>query len=139
MKNDLSYLCREAKEQHVPRLTNSDLAQLTGVSENAVAQFLRGETKNASVYTVGRICAALGVSLDQFFAIQLPASAELQSLSDELQQLCAESNTLREKEALYKKSLRMHRITTLVMLGLLTLVIVAIVIDFFIPAVGWIR
>lgn len=135
LKTDLSYLCREAKEQHVPRLTNSDLAQLTGVSENAVAQFLRGETKNASVYTVGRICAALGVSLDAFFNIVLPVSG----VQDELAKLQNQLTNTQLQLAFYKASDRRKGLINNVLLAFVGLFLFALILDVFNRNIGWIR
>ena len=55
-------LCREAKDaQH---LTNQIIADRSGLALNTVSQYLRGESKSASVYTVGPICNALGIDLN---------------------------------------------------------------------------
>ena len=55
--------CREAKDTMQPHKTNQDIADESGVSVNAVSQFLRGETTKPYINTVGPICASLGVSL----------------------------------------------------------------------------
>lgn len=129
MQTDLSSQCRTAKESMIPRMTNSDLSRLTGVSENAIAQFLRGETKQASVYTVAPICAALGVSLDAYFGILPPAPPDAQR----------ELELTREQLATARSHVRRQSFFISALLAIVFLFLIALIIDVCNRNVGWIR
>ena len=74
-------LCREAKDaQH---LTNQIIADRAGLALNTVSQCLRGESKSASVYTVGPICHALGIDMNAYFGISPPAPESVSELLPE--------------------------------------------------------
>ena len=124
--------CREAKDTMQPHKTNQDIADESGVSVNAVSQFLRGETTKPYIDTVGPICASLGVSLDERFGVP-PAEPS------DAEKLRAENASLRAQFAQQQKSLRMHRLVTLILLGILLLCALALVADALIPSIGWIR
>lgn len=76
MSEKLWETCREAKDTMQPHKTNQDIADESGVSVNAVSQFLRGETTKPYIDTVGPICASLGVSLDEHFGVPPADPAE---------------------------------------------------------------
>ena len=138
MREKLSDLCREQKQTITPRKTNQDVAENTDLSVGTVSQFLRGDIKNPSVYTVGPICREMGVSIDDYFGIlhdEPAASAE----SSDAEKLLAENAALRAQLAQQQKSLRMHRLVTLILLGILLLCALALVADVLIPSIGWIR
>lgn len=63
MSEPLWQICREKKEKL--RLRNEDIAAQENLSENAVAQFLRGETKRVTFEVCVAICRALHVSVDR--------------------------------------------------------------------------
>ena len=124
-------LCREAKDaQH---LTNQIIADRAGLALNTVSQYLRGESKSASVYTVGPICHALGIDMNAYFGISPPAPESVSEL------LRLENKSLRVQREHLRKSLKMHRITTLVLLGIVALCAFALVVDILSPTVGWFR
>lgn len=138
MREKLSDLCREQKQTITPRKTNQDVAENTDLSVGTVSQFLRGDIKNPSVYTVGPICREMGVSIDDYFGIlhdEPAASAE----SSDAEKLLAENAALRAQLAQQQKSLRMHRLVTLILLGILSLCALALVADVLSPSIGWIR
>ena len=135
MSEKLWETCREAKDTMQPHKTNQDIADESGVSVNAVSQFLRGETTKPYINTVGPICASLGVSLDEHFGVP---PAEPSEPSD-AEKLLAESAALRAQLAQQQKSLHMHRLVTLILLGILLLCALALVVDALIPSIGWIR
>ena len=135
MSEKLWETCREAKDTMQPHKTNQDIADESGVSVNAVSQFLRGETTKPYINTVGPICASLGVSLDEHFGVP-PAEPSEPSDAEKLR---AENASLRAQFAQQQKSLRMHRLVTLILLGILLLCALALVVDALIPAIGWIR
>lgn len=131
MEKMLWQLCREAKE--ASHLTNQIIADRSGLALNTVSQYLRGESKSASVYTVGPICHALGIDMNAYFGISPPAP---ESVSDLLR---LENKSIRIQRDHLLKSLKMHRITTLVLLGIVALFALALVVDILSPTLGWFR
>lgn len=124
-------LCREAKE--ASHLTNQAIADRAGLALNTVSQYLRGESKSASVYTVGLICYALGIDMNAYFGISPPAP---ESVSELLQ---LENKSLRIQRDQLRKSLRMHRLVTLILLSIVALCAFALVVDILSPTLGWFR
>ena len=138
MKEKLSDLCREHKQTITPHKTNQDVAENTDLSVGTVSQFFRGDIKNPSVYTVGPICREMGVSMDDYFGIPHDEPAAFSDQAD-VEKLRAENVALRAQLAQQQKSLRMHRLVTLILLGILALCALALVADVLIPSIGWIR
>lgn len=138
MKEKLSDLCREQKQTITPRKTNQDVAENTDLSVGTVSQFFRGDIKNPSVYTVGPICREMGVSMDDYFGIPHDEPAEPSEPPD-AEKLRAVNAALRAQLAQQQKSLRMHRLVTLILLGILLLCALALLVDVLIPSIGWIR
>lgn len=124
-------LCREAKE--ASHLTNQAIADRAGLALNTVSQYLRGESKSATVYTVGQICYALDIDMNAYFGISPPAPESVSEL------LRLENKSLRTQRDQLRKSLRMHRLVTLILLGIVALCALALLIDILSPAVGWFR
>lgn len=141
MSEKLWETCREAKDTMQPHKTNQDIADESGVSVNAVSQFLRGETTKPYIDTVGPICASLGVSMDEHFGVlpAEPAEPSEPSEPSDAEKLRAETAALRAQLAQQQKSLHMHRLVTLILLGILLLCALALVADALIPSIGWIR
>lgn len=144
--SELYELCREKKDKSSPRITNQDLADAIGKSTTTVAQYLRGDAPNASYETVAAICKELNVSMDEANGIKTPVPIPNHSLLDRIQTLEAENESLRqgieglnEHLATCKKSLKMHRTVTIILLAMLFLVILALIYDALNPNVGWIR
>lgn len=131
-------MCREQKQTIIPHKTNQDVAENTDLSVGTVSQFFRGDIKNPSVYTVGPICREMGVSMDEYFGIPLAEPAEPAEPPD-AEKLRAETAALRAQLAQQQKSLRMHRLVTLILLGILLLCALALLVDVLIPSIGWIR
>lgn len=134
LKQELWELCRDKKDSANPRITNQQLAERSGLSQNAVGQYLRGETPNAPLSTFGPICKMLGVSVDEYLGIEHPAPS-----SDALQAVHLERDHYKREIELYKRSLRTHRIVTIILVSILALVAISVVIDLLVPNVGWIR
>lgn len=135
MSEKLWETCREAKDTMQPHKTNQDIADESGVSVNAVSQFLRGETTKPYIDTVGPICASLGVSMDEHFGVPPAEPAG----SSDAEKLLAESAALRAQLAQQQKSLHMHRLVTLILLDILLLCALALVVDVLSPSIGWFR
>ena len=87
-----------------PRKTNQDIADESGLSVNAVGQFLRGETKSPSVDTAGPICAALGVSMDDHFGVEAPAEDD----TSEVERLRLQRRTIHQRSNACGSSWRMQ-------------------------------
>lgn len=138
MKEKLSDLCRDQKQMITPHKTNQDVAENTDLSVGTVSQFFRGDIKNPSVYTVGPICREMGVSMDEYFGIPHDEPAEPAEPPD-AERLRAENAALRAQLAQQQKSLRMHRLVTLILLGILLLCVLSLLVDVLIPSIGWIR
>lgn len=136
LKEKLSDLCRDQKQTILPHKTNQEIAENSDLSVGTVAQFFRGDIKNPSVYTVGPICREVGVSMDEYFGIE---NVDTDKPDAELEALRADNSALRSQLVLCQKSLRMHRITTLILLGIVALCAFALVVDILSPTVGWFR
>lgn len=68
MEDTLKELCREARDRQ--NITIQDLADETGISISTIGNFFASKSKAPNVYNAGAICAALGVSLDNYFGIE---------------------------------------------------------------------
>lgn len=68
MEDTLKELCREARDRQ--NITIQDLADETGISISTIGNFFATKSKAPNVYNAGAICAALGVSLDNYFGIE---------------------------------------------------------------------
>lgn len=136
----LSDLCRDQKQTITPRKTNQDIAESTDLSVGTVAQFFRGDIKNPSVYTAGPICREMGVSMDAYFDIPREASPpDPDAVSAEADNLRIENAALHEQLRQQQKSLRMHRLVTLILLSIVALCAFALVVDILSPTLGWFR
>ena len=71
--------------------------------------------------------------MNAYFGISPPAP---ESVSDLLR---LENKSLRTQRDQLRKSLKMHRITTLVLLGIVALCAFALVVDILSPTLGWFR
>ena len=78
MSKSISNSIRAQKEaQHV---TSEQLAAVADMSLSAVNKLLAGETRAPSVYAVGRMCAYLHISLDEYFGIDVPSAHEKENV-----------------------------------------------------------
>lgn len=144
--SELYEICREKKENTAPRITNQDLAEAIGKSTTTVAQFLRGDAPNASYDTVLALCRELGVSVDEYNGLPHevpdpnPALLErIHSLESERKALTDTLERMNEHLATCKKSLKMHRFVTTVLLTMFCLVLIVLIVDLLNPNVGWVR
>lgn len=85
----LKDICKEKKNDL--HYTNQTISKLTNMSINTINTYFSGASKSPSVYTVGPICAALGVSLDKYFGIDgstpNETAAELAALQEQYETL----------------------------------------------------
>lgn len=126
-------ICREQWQNLHPRKTYQDVADESGISVNAVAQFLRGETKNTYIQTAAPICKALHMSIDAVYGIKCQEQPEQ---PDELQQELARTKHLLR---IYARGVRVRTGIIFVLCAVLTLALIALIIDLRSPNVGWIR
>lgn len=73
--------------------------------------------------------------MDEHFGVEHDEPVE----SSDAEKLRAENAALRAQLAQQQKSLRMHRLVTLILLGILLLCVLALVVDVLSPSIGWIR
>lgn len=105
----ISELCRDEKERQ--NKTYGDIAEKAGLPVSTVANFLSHTTKAPSVYTVGPVCSALGISLDEYFSI-IPETEEVegedatQKLKEKIEIQDEKINTLEDRIVTYKRVLR---------------------------------
>lgn len=119
-------ICREQWQNMRPRKTYQDIADESGVSVNAVAQFIRGETKNTYIQTAAPICKALGVSIDDAYGIKCTGRS---SEADDLRQ---ELTHTRQVCRIYKRVATGFGV-------LVGLALIALIVDLLNPNVGWFR
>lgn len=132
MAKKLWEICRDAKD--AAHITNQNIADETGLSLNAVAQYLRGDTKNSSVYTVGPICCACGVDLNAYFNIKIPSKKNPNDCS-----ACPELAHAKQVQQIYERGLRTRSVIIMGLCVVLALALVALIIDLCNPNVGWVR
>ena len=135
MSENLWETCREAKATMQPRKTNQDIADESGLSVNAVGQFLRGETKSPSVDTVGPICAALGVSMDEHCGVETPAEDNM----SEVERLQLRLESAERVNGIYEKEIRRKIILVWILAFIVLAALLALLVDLCSPNVGWIR
>lgn len=135
MSENLWETCREAKATMQPRKTNQDIADESGLSVNTVGQFLRGETKSPSVDTVGPICAALGVSMDEHFGVD----AQTEDDTSEGERLRLQLENAERVNAIYEKDLKRKNVQLWILSAIVLIALLALLVDLCNPNVGWIR
>ncbi len=99
-------VCREKKA--ALRMTAQDIADASGVPLSTVNNFFAHASKSPALYTTAPICAALGVSLDEFFGISDKMTANEETLQAERDGLEHRLENKREAIAMLKKGLKMR-------------------------------
>ena len=125
-------ICRDAKD--AAHVTNQHIADETGLALNTVSQYLRGDTKHPSVYTVGPICRACGVDLNDYFKIKIPSENNPEDCS-----ACQELAHAEQMQRIYERGLRVRSAIIMGLCVILVLALVALIIDPCNPNVGWVR
>lgn len=114
-------VCREKKA--ALKMTAQDIADASGVPLSTVNNFFASSSKSPALYTVGPICAALGVSLDAHFGIGDHLTANEETLQAEKDGLEHRLENKRETIDMLWKGIRLrnHILFTLgwVLIGLL--------------------
>lgn len=77
------------------------IAELSGVPENTVNNFFSSSSKDPSIYTAGPICRVCGVSLDEYFGIEIPESREDEQRIELLER---DNASLRRENAIYERA-----------------------------------
>ena len=125
-------ICRDAKD--AAHVTNQHIADETGLALNTVSQYLRGDTKHPSVYTVGPICRACSVDLNAYFNIKIPSEKNPDDCS-----ACPELAHAEQMRRIYERGLRVRSTIIMSLCVVLALTLVALIIDLRSPTVGWVR
>ena len=125
-------ICRDAKD--TAHVTNQHIADETGLALNTVSQYLRGDTKHPSVYTVGPICRACSVDLNAYFNIKIPSEKNPDDCS-----ACTELAHAEQMRRIYERGLRVRSVTIMGLCVILVLALVVLIIDLCNPNVGWVR
>jgi transcriptional regulator with XRE-family HTH domain len=89
-------------------MTAQDIADASGVPLSTVNNFFAHASKSPALYTTAPICAALGVSLDEFFGISDKMTANEETLQAERDGLEHRLENKREAIAMLKKGLKMR-------------------------------
>lgn len=132
MAKKLWEICRDAKD--TAHVTNQHIADETGLALNTVSQYLRGDTKHPSVYTVGPICRACSVDLNAYFNIKIPSEKNPDDCS-----ACTELAHAEQMQRIYERGLRVRSVTIMGLCVILVLALVVLIIDLCNPNVGWVR
>ena len=132
MAKKLWEICRDAKD--TAHVTNQHIADETGLALNTVSQYLRGDTKHPSVYTVGPICRACSVDLNAYFNIKIPSEKNPDDCS-----ACTELAHAEQMRRIYERGLRVRSVTIMGLCVILVLALVVLIIDLCNPNVGWVR
>ena len=132
MAKKLWEICRDAKD--AAHVTNQHIADETGLALNTVSQYLRGDTKHPSVYTVGPICRACSVDLNAYFNIKIPSEKNPEDCS-----ACPELAHAEQMRRIYERGLRVRSTIIMSLCVVLALTLVALIIDLCSPNVGWVR
>jgi transcriptional regulator with XRE-family HTH domain len=126
-------LCKEKKDSL--NLTNQNIADRANLSASTVNNYFSESSKAPSVYTVGPICAALGVSLDSYFGIKSD-----KRLVDDEDILEIRLKHAQEKYFILQKGI-LHRNKVIIALFVLCGILLgyAIIMDLLNPSIGLIR
>lgn len=126
-------LCKEKKDSL--NLTNQNIADRANLSASTVNNYFSESSKAPSVYTVGPICAALGVSLDSYFGIKSD-----KRLVDDKDILEIRLKHAQEKYFILQKGI-LHRNKVIIALFVLCGILLgyAIIMDLLNPSIGLIR
>lgn len=125
---DIKEVCRSRKD--ALNMTYQDVADKSGIPFDTVKGFFSGHSKAPSVYTVGAICRALGVSLDELFEIseQLsPTEETWQAEKEGLEKRLSTKRDMIDSQAhsmgLMEKGIRMRNHLIAVLFALLVILL----------------
>lgn len=98
------------------KMTNQDIADKSGLSLNTVTNYFSSRSKAPSIYTVGPLCAALGVSLDKYFGIVSDSKKQKAEAEQTIEKQNIYINQLTEKLRIYKKVLNISIVIIFILL-----------------------
>lgn len=115
--------------------TAQDIVDKSGLPLSTVNNAFSSESKAPSVYTVGPICRALNISLDDYFGISesVDNDAEKEALKSELARRDEKEKVFKQTIVVLKRALAFVSVVCLVLLALIAL------IDLSNPATGAFR
>jgi transcriptional regulator with XRE-family HTH domain len=85
MNGDRFVKLLKARIEQDDRLTASGLAKRAGIDNSTIRKLISGENSSPTLSTAQKICAALGVSLEEFMGLDVdPLQAEIVDLYNQL-------------------------------------------------------
>lgn len=122
---------RRAKEDR--RLTISELAELSGVSQSVVAKTTAGSQVDAKLINAAALCKALGLSLDEVCGLERATETDeglrrrLHESEVEHARISGEASAAREQNDALRKRLRTQRFQTVALLCICAMLVVALI------------
>lgn len=118
-----------------PRKTNQDIADESGLSVNAVGQFLRGETKSPSY----RPPLEPPPRNAHPWIRRVPHRSARPYDTSEVERLRLQLENAERVNAIYEKGLKRKNVQFWVLSAIVLIVLLALLVDLCNPNVGWIR
>ena len=121
-------------------MTNVDIARVTKIPLSTVNNFFSVASKAPSIYTVGPICAALGISLDAYFDIGDHLTNSEETLQVRVDEMAQHLETRQRVIKLMTRGLRIRNVVIILLLLIVLLLLVwAAYVDLNSPDVGLFR
>lgn len=131
-------ICRD--KRNALGMTNVDIARVTKIPLSTVNNFFSSASKAPSIYTVGPICAALGISLDAYFAIGDHLTNSEETLQIRVDEMAQHLETKQRIIKLMTKGLRIRNVVIILLLLIVLMLLVwAAYVDLNSPDVGLFR
>lgn len=127
---------RIQERKRLRKLTNREIAELSGVPETSVSRILSGETANPSYLNVRDIVVALGGDEDAFFDGAPPAAP---ARTADAQLIALYEKRLEDKDAALRDKNKWIRNLFIVVIILVCFLVAWLIIDITNPAIGWFR
>lgn len=126
------------------KITNREIAELSGVPESSIARILSGETQNPSYANVRDIVVALGGDEDAFFNGAPAAPAPVHTLDATAislyeKRLEEKDQRIADKDAALADKNRWIRNLFIVTSILVCFLVAWLIIDITNPSIGWFR
>lgn len=129
---------RIQERKRLRKLTNREIAELSGVPETSISRILSGETANPSYQNVRDIVVALGGDEDAFFN-GVPPAAPVPSHTADPHILALYEKRLEDKDAALRDKNKWIRNLFIIIIILVCFLVTWLIIDITNPAIGWFR
>ena len=129
---------RIQERKRLRKLTNREIAELSGVPEASISRILSGETANPSYQNVRDIVVALGGDEDAFFN-SVPPTAPAPAHSADAQVIALYEKRLEDKDAALRDKNKWIRNLFIVVIILVCFLVFWLIIDITNPVIGWVR